>query len=420
MARLDSLFRALVDKGGSDLHLGSGEPPRIRLDGDIAKMSEQAIDAATMTSLLQEIAPPEVWEHFDAKQDADFAYAIKGLARFRCNYFCNLAGPGAVFRVIPDKILTAEQLGLSDAIMTLCKLHKGLVLVTGPTGSGKSTTLAAMIDWINRNRTDHILTIEDPVEFVHPNKKCLVNQREVGSHTESFKAALKGALREDPDIILCGELRDLETIHIALEMAETGHLVFGTLHTNTAASTVDRIIDQFPADQQDQVRTMLASSLKGVVSQTLLKKIGGGRIAALEVLIVNNAVSSNIREGKTHQIPSAMQTGGKLGMVQLNTALLKLVQAQKVTPEGALSKAIDKDGLLRELQRNGIAVKQADAPAAAASPSLPPTERQAPSGELPSHTNAHRIIRQPDAAAAWEKGRPAAAPAAAKKSRWFQ
>ena len=255
-----------------------------------------------------------------------------------------------MFRQIPEEILTCEQLNLPPAVRELCFLSKGLVVVTGPTGSGKSTTLAAMIDHINKNRADHILTIEDPIEFVHKDHKCLINQREVGSHTASFKRALKAALREDPDIVLVGEMRDLETIEIAIETAETGHLVFGTLHTTTAASTVDRIIDQFPADRQSQIRTMLSSSLKGVVAQTLCKKQGGGRVAALEVLLVNSAVSSLIREGKTHQIVSSMQMGGKAGMRLLNDSLAQLVKEGTVAPEEAYIKAVDKDGLVSAIQ----------------------------------------------------------------------
>ena len=252
---------------------------------------------------------------------------------------------GAVFRVIPSKILSAETLGLSQHVLGLCQLTKGLVLVTGPTGSGKSTTLCAMVDYINRNRADHIITIEDPIEFVHRNDKCLVNQREVHSHTRSFKDALRAALREDPDVILVGELRDLETIAIAIETAETGHLVFGTLHTTTAASTVDRVIDQFPTDRQAQIRVMLSESLRGVIAQTLCKKVGGGRVAALEVLLVNSAISNLIREGKTFQINSMMQVGRAQGMVTLNDTLGDLVKRGQITPEEALLRAVDKPGM---------------------------------------------------------------------------
>jgi twitching motility protein PilT len=273
-----------------------------------------------------------------------------------------------VFRVIPSKILTAEQLGLSQYILNLCALNKGLVLVTGPTGSGKSTTLCAMVDYVNRMRQDHVITIEDPIEFVHPNQKCLINQREVRTHTDSFKDALRAALREDPDILLVGELRDLETVAIAIETAETGHLVFGTLHTTTAASTVDRVIDQFPADRQAQIRVMLSESLKGVIAQTLCRKIGGGRVAALEVLIVTGAVSNLIREGKTFQIPSIMQVSKALGMVSLNDALMELVMKKLVEPAEAYAKAVDKSGFDAMLKRVGISVS---APAGPPRPTRP-------------------------------------------------
>jgi twitching motility protein PilT len=420
MARIDSLFRAMMEKDSSDLHLTSGEPPLIRKDGAMERLGSQPISADQMDGLLKEICPEVSWAEFQETNDADFAYALPGVGRFRANYFRDLTGAGGVFRIIPEKILTAEQLGLSEAMLKMCRLHKGLVLVTGPTGSGKSTTLSAMIDYINRTRTDHIITIEDPVEFVHPNKKCLINQREVGTHTMSFKAALRGALREDPDIILCGELRDLETVHIALEMAETGHLVFGTLHTNTAASTVDRIIDQFPSDQQGQIRTMLASSLKGVIAQNLLKKKGGGRVAAMEVLVVNNAVRANIREGKTHQIQMSMQVGGKLGMVELNSALLKLVLTGKVDAKEAVSKAIDKDGLLSQLASRGISL-DGDGPDASAPPPPPPTSGR-PAG-LPSHTSELSAVDVRSAMQAQKDPKEAAAriaQATQKKSRWFQ
>jgi twitching motility protein PilT len=296
-------------------------------------------------------------QEFAARHDTDFAYEIEGLARFRANAFCDRKGPGAVFRVIPTKIMTAEQLGLSPHILQLCHLNKGLVLVTGPTGSGKSTTLCAMIDYINRIRPDHIITIEDPIEFVHGNQKCLINQREVRTHTESFKDALRAALREDPDIILVGELRDLETVAIAIETAETGHLVFGTLHTTTAASTVDRLIDQFPSDRQAQIRIMLSESLRGVIAQTLCRKIGGGRAAALEVLIATQAISNLIREGKTFQIPSMMQVGRAMGMVSLNDALMELVTKKLVAPDQAHAKAVDKAGFEGLLKRAGLDAK---------------------------------------------------------------
>ena len=355
-ARMDAMFRRMAEVGASDLHLSVSMPPMVRKDGKMQAMEcdESVLSPEIMRELLHSIMPPKNIEEFDRRNDTDFAYEIEGLARFRCNVFMDRKGMGAVFRIIPTKILTAEQLGLSKAIMDLCSLSKGLVVVTGPTGSGKSTTLCAMVDHINKSREDHIITIEDPIEFVHDNHQCLVNQREVHNHTDSFKDALRAALREDPDILLVGEMRDLETISIAIETAETGHLVFGTLHTTTAASTVDRIIDQFPADRQQQIRVMLSESLKGVIAQTLLPKKGGGRVAALEVLIVTPAISNLIREGKTFQIPSAMQTGKNHGMVMLNDALFAHVQKGLVEPRDAYIKAVDKAGFETMLTRGGF------------------------------------------------------------------
>jgi twitching motility protein PilT len=356
---IDRLFRAMAAAGASDLHLSVGMPPLIRKDGRMQPLEDGAssLDPASMEELLRPIVPDKNAGEFVARHDTDFAYEITGLARFRANIFVDRKGPGAVFRVIPSAILTAERLGLSPHILQLCNLTKGLVLVTGPTGSGKSTTLCAMVDYINRNRDDHIITIEDPIEFVHENRNCLINQREVGTHTDSFKHALRAALREDPDIILVGEMRDLETVAIAIETAETGHLVFGTLHTTTAASTVDRIIGQFPSERQSQIRVMLSESLRGVISQTLCRKIGGGRIAALEVLIVTSAVSNLIREGKTFQIPSIMQVGKAVGMVGLNDALMELVTQKIVAPEEAYSKSVDKTSFEGLLKRAGIDTK---------------------------------------------------------------
>jgi twitching motility protein PilT len=326
--------------------------PMVRKDGKIRPLETGVapLNHEQMVALLEPIMPEPNRAEFAKRNDTDFAYEIRGLARFRANVFQDRRGRGAVFRVIPAKILSAEDLGLSQAILNLCRLNKGLVLVTGPTGSGKSTTLCAMIDHINKTRDDHIITIEDPIEFVHENKKCLINQREVGTHTAGFKEALRAAMREDPDIMLVGELRDLETVAIAIETAETGHLVFGTLHTTTAASTVDRVIDQFPTDQQAQIRIMLSESLKGVIAQNLCRKIGGGRVAALEVLLVNSAISNLIREAKTFQIPSMMQVGRASGMVALNDALMDLVTKKLVEPEEAYAKSVDKaafEGLLK-------------------------------------------------------------------------
>ncbi len=354
--RMDKLFYQMADIGASDLHLSVSMPPMIRKDGKmrVLECDEQTLTPDAMKELLTSIMPERNLEEFAARHDTDFAYQIADLARFRANIFMDRKGMGGVFRIIPSKILTAEDLGLSKHILDLCNLSKGLVVVTGPTGSGKSTTLCAMVDHINRNREEHLITIEDPIEFTHENKKCLVNQREVHNHTDSFKDALRAALREDPDIVLVGEMRDLETIAIAIETAETGHLVFGTLHTTTAASTIDRIIDQFPADRQQQIRVMLSESLKGVIAQTLLPKKGGGRVAALEVLIVTPAISNLIREGKTFQIPSAMQTGKQNGMVMLNDALMELVQKGLVEARDAYIKAVDKSGFEALLNRNGF------------------------------------------------------------------
>ena len=354
---IDQLFHSMVRQGASDLHLCVGSAPMIRKDGHMQLLDPAVtapVTAQEIVQLLAPIMPEKNRKEYAERHDTDFAYEIAGLARFRSNMFADRRGPGAVFRVIPSKILTAEQLGLSPHILQLCGLTKGLVLVTGPTGSGKSTTLCAMIDHVNKTRQDHIITIEDPIEFVHPNQKCLVNQREVHTHTDSFKDALRAALREDPDIILVGELRDLETVAIAIETAETGHLVFGTLHTTTAASTVDRVIDQFPSDRQSQIRIMLSESLKGVIAQTLCRKIGGGRVAALEVLLVTGAVSNLIREAKTFQIPSIMQVNKANGMVSLNDALYDLVQKKLVMPDEALSKAIDKNGFEMLLKRGNF------------------------------------------------------------------
>ncbi len=355
-AKMDALFQQMADLGASDLHLSVSVPPMIRKDGKMKNLQEgeMALTAPVMRDLLNSIMPGKNQEEFSLRNDTDFAYEIPNLARFRCNVFMDRKGMGAVFRIIPTKILTAEQLGLSKAIMDLTCLSKGLVVVTGPTGSGKSTTLCAMVDSINKNREDHIITIEDPIEFTHENQKCLVNQREVHNHTDSFKDALRAALREDPDILLVGEMRDLETISIAIETAETGHLVFGTLHTTTAPSTIDRIIDQFPADRQEQIRVMLSESLKGVIAQTLLPKIGGGRVAALEILIITPAISNLIREGKTFQIPSAMQTGKTHGMVMLNDALFEHVKNGLVEPMDAYIKAVDKTGFEQLLTRGGF------------------------------------------------------------------
>lgn len=352
---IDRLLNKMVDRGASDLHISTGSSPMLRMDGDMIPMEgEKELTAADVQQLLWPMVPARNRSEFDEHHDTDFAHEIPGKARFRSNLFVDLNGMGGVFRVIPSKILTVEQLGLPTDLLGLCNLSKGLVVVTGPTGSGKSTTLAALIDYINTNQKKHVITIEDPVEFVHPNKMSLINQREVGEHTDSFKKALRAALREDPDIVLLGEMRDLETIAIAMETAETGHLVFGTLHTSSAPSTIDRIIDQFPTDQQNQVRTMLSTSLKGVIAQMLCKKKGGGRVASLEVMMGVPAIANLIREGKIFQIPSVMQTSRNIGMRMMNDSLFEVVKSGKVTPEEALSKSIEKTTLQTMFRQAGI------------------------------------------------------------------
>jgi len=351
---MDRLFRRLVQSGGSDLHLRSGAIPLIRKDGELVRLDEPALEGPRIELLLRSIMTEDDYHGFQSDNDHDWAWEVEGVARFRCNAGRDRHGPMGVFRIIPTDIRTAQDLGLSKEVQALCSLTKGLVLVTGPTGSGKSTTLAGMVDLVNRTRTDHLITIEDPIEFVHQSKRCLVTQRQVGIHTNSFKSALRAALREDPDVVLVGEMRDLETIAIAIETAETGHLVFGTLHTTTAASTLDRIIDQFPADRQSQIRVMLSESLRGVVAQVLCKKVGGGRVAAREVLLSIPAVSNLIREGKTFQIPSIMQTNRKIGMVTLNDALVELVEAGSIEPREAYLKSADKAGLVVALKGKGV------------------------------------------------------------------
>ena len=383
---IDSLLKHMVAKGASDLHLRVGEPPVLRLHGEMLRIEGRGvIGDDELRAMLLSIMPERNRNEFDELHDTDYAYEIEGTARFRANAAMERKGPAAVFRVIPAQMVTVEQMGVTPEVQQLCYLTKGLVLVTGPTGSGKSTTLCSLIDLVNRSRTDHVITIEDPIEFVHPNKNCIITQRQVGVHTKSFKSALRAALREDPDIILVGELRDLETVAIAIETAETGHLVFGTLHTTTAAGTVDRIIDQFPADRQEQIRVMLAESLKGVISQTLCKKIGGGRVAAREILLTNPAISNLIRESKVFQINSVLQTSRKLGMVTLNDALIDLVDGNLVEPKEAYTKAIDKPNFATMLRNRNHDVsfldlgsaetadpKAAGRPATGAAPAVKP------------------------------------------------
>jgi twitching motility protein PilT len=354
---VDELFRLMEEKSASDLHLSSNVAPMMRIQGIMRTLDEYEINTHdTLKKLLWQIAPERNQQQWETDKDTDFAYEVPGLARFRCNYFADRHGVGAVFRLIPSEILTVQQLKLPKACTDLCKLSKGLVVVTGPTGSGKSTTLAALVDYINKTRDEHIITIEDPVEFVHENINCLINQREVHVHTESFTRALRAALREDPDICLVGEMRDLETIEIALTTAETGHLVFGTLHTTTAPSTVDRIIDQFPSGQQAQIRVMLSESLKGVIAQTLLRTVDGKRVAAHEILLVPTAVANLIREGKTFQLPSQMQIGKSQGMQTMNDSILKYVIDGRVAPLEGFIKATDKVGIIQSYEANNIPI----------------------------------------------------------------
>src|SRR5437763_1871628 len=350
---LGELLKALVQSASSDLHLRVGEPAVFRTHGEMKRKNTPPLSSEQLELMLLSVMPDRNRGEWKETGDSDFAYEIRGLARFRVNAARDRKGPMAVFRVIPAQVVTVEQLGITKEVQQLCYLTKGLVLVTGPTGSGKSTTLCSLVDLVNRMRTDHIITIEDPIELVHQNKKCLITQRQVGVHTESFKSALRAALREDPDIVLVGEMRDLETIAIAIETAETGHLVFGTLHTTTAASTVDRIIDQFPADRQSQIRVMLSESLKGVVAQTLCKQLGGGRVAAREILLSTPAIANLIREGKTFQIPSIIQTSKQLGMLTLNDALLELVEKKQISPDEAYVKSVEKAGLAASLKAKG-------------------------------------------------------------------
>lgn len=343
MAQIDAFFKLMHEQGASDLHLSSGQQPAIRLHGDIERIKYETLTSDKLRTLLYEITSQEKIKVFEETGDVDFGYEIPGLARYRANYFMQKSGISAVFREIPSEILTAEQLGLPPVISKLAFLPRGLVLVTGPTGSGKSTTLAAIIDQANRNRKDHIITVEDPIEFVHRSQGCIVNHREVGLHTQTFSSALRGALREDPDIILVGELRDLETISLAIEAASTGHLVFGTLHTSSAAKTVDRIIEVFPSTEQAQIRSTLADGLRAVVAQTLFKRIDKkGRCAALEILVATPAVRNLIREAKTHQIASMIQTGKQYGMQLLDDAIMQLYQKGWIHPDEAYGKANNK------------------------------------------------------------------------------
>jgi twitching motility protein PilT len=376
--RIEGMLRTMIERGSSDLHLRVGEPPIVRVDGEMVRLADTPpLSENELEALVKSIMPARNRDEFDSANDCDFAHDMPGTGRFRCNVLREHKGCAAVFRVIPAKVVSVEQLGISEEVQKLCYLTRGLVLVTGPTGSGKSTTLCSLIDLINRKRSEHVITIEDPIEFVHQNKQCIITQRQVGVHTGSFKTALRAALREDPDIVLVGELRDLETVSIAIETAETGHLVFATLHTTSAAGTVDRLIDQFPPDRQEQVRAMLSESLRGVISQTLCKKVGGGRVAAREILLSIPSVANLIREGKTFQIPSVIQTSKKLGMVTLNDALIDLVDAEQVEAKEAYMKANDKMGFAHMLRQRGQEVTFLDPTAEPAAPAAPAGKAEA-------------------------------------------
>jgi len=343
MARIDAFFKLMNDQGASDLHLMAGLQPALRIRGEVERIKYKVLDNNDLRSMIYEIAAEDKIKHFEETGDVDLGYEIPGLARYRCNFFMQRNGVAAVFRQIPNNIMSCEQLGLPSVIAKLATLPRGLVIITGPTGSGKSTTLAAIIDEANRLRKDHIITIEDPIEFVHESRGCIVNQRELGVHTKSFTAALRGALREDPDIILVGEMRDLETMSLAIEAANTGHLVFSTLHTSSAMSTVDRMVEVFPAAQQSQIRSNLSDSIRAVVSQVLFKRVDRkGRTPALEILIATPAVRNLIRESKTHQLSSSMQVGKKYGMQLLDEAIMSLYNKGWISPEDAYMKANDK------------------------------------------------------------------------------
>ncbi|MBU1248315.1 MAG: type IV pilus twitching motility protein PilT [Proteobacteria bacterium] len=344
MAQINAFFKMLHEHSGSDLHLCTGSQPIMRLRGDLQRIKYKAFEDEELRKLLYEITPEDKIKVFEECGDVDFAYEVPGMARYRVNFFQQQRGIAAVFREIPQTILSLDILGLPECLKNMAMLDKGLVLVTGPTGSGKSTTLAAMMDYANTNRKDHILTIEDPIEFVHKNRGCLFNQREVGRHTKSFKSALRGALREDPDIILVGEMRDYETIALALEAAETGHLVLSTLHTVSAVKTVDRIIEVFPEEMQSQVRTSFADSFRAIVSQSLLKKKDGrGRVAALDILMGIPSVRNLIRKGDNHQIPSVMQTGKQHGMMPLDDHITELYEQGVISASVAVAHALDKE-----------------------------------------------------------------------------
>lgn len=343
MAKIDAFFKLMNEQGASDLHLAAGQPPALRIRGDIERIKYKVLDNDDLRGMLYEISPEEKIKTFEETGDVDFGYEIPGLARYRANFFMQRNGIGAVFREIPSTIMTCDQLGIPAVVSKLATLPRGLVLVTGPTGCGKSTTLAAIIDVANRARKDHIITVEDPIEFVHQSQGCIVNHREVGIHTKTFSAALRGALREDPDIILVGEMRDLETISLAIEAASTGHLVFATLHTSSAWKTVDRVIEVFPATEQPQIRSTLADGLRAIIAQVLFKRVDKkDRCVALEILIANPAVRNLVREAKTHQIPSMIQTGRKYGMQLMDDAIMDLYNKGWISADEAYMKSNEK------------------------------------------------------------------------------
>ncbi len=348
MAKIDAFFNLMFEQNASDLHLSTGNPPILRIRGELQRVDFPPLENDSLKAMLYEIAPEYKIKQFEETGDVDFGYEIPNVSRFRANFFNQKHGVAAVFRQIPSKVITFEDFEKWDAplppiLKKFAMLHRGLVVVTGPTGSGKSTTLAAMVDYANKNRRDHIITVEDPIEFVHESKNCLVNHREVGIHTKSFSSALRGALREDPDIVLVGEMRDLETIELAITAASTGHLVFGTLHTPSASKTVDRIIDVFPADQQNKIRATLSEALKGIVAQNLFKRIDKkGRVAALEVLVFTTAISNLVREGKTHQLPGMIQVGKRLGNQPLDDSIMDHLKMKRISPEEAYDKCLDK------------------------------------------------------------------------------
>src|SRR5436190_18253400 len=354
MAKLDAFFKLMFDTGASDLHIVSGQPPILRVHGELERVKYDPLDDENLRQMLYEIAPEQKIKTFEETGDVDFGYEIPNVARFRANYFMQKYGCGAVFRQIPTKVLTADDLGLPPILKKSAMLHKGLVLVTGPTGSGKSTTLAAVIDHANKHRKDHIITIEDPTEYVHQAQGCLVNHREVGIHTRSFGAALRGALREDPDIILVGEMRDLETIQLAITASETGHLVLGTLHTGNASRTLDRVLDVFPTDQREQIRIMVSESLRGIISQQLVpREDGRGRVLALEILTNTPAVGAVIRDAKTFMLPGIIQTGRKSGMKLMDDSIMELFDSGVITADEAYARSEQKMLMKQHLAQHG-------------------------------------------------------------------